>query len=648
VVEKFMRALSFNKLWDTFAFYDLALPALTTLFALQLLRVLLPSFVWYLGDTVGVSYAALGPIALGTFLAAFLAEPFRRVLGSRRALIVSIGGIGLMRLIEQLVQIPAVALVTSAAGIILFTFYFPLYLQRVRVHNANATRKFGRGFLLGIVLDTAIYGAFGTLDLGWQTGLLPLALVAILVAAQWWLLARDPSMPEQFSDVGMTRNLPLVAIGPFIFLMELIFQNIARATTLTGFPPPLAFGLIMLANAIGLVAALFPLVRERSTGFAIFVGVIFLAILASRPDPQRATADFIYFFGNLLLFPFMTLLFSGLYVAKPRYHTMWRSSIANGIGWLLFVLLAFLYYVSYEVRLPFGNNTLPFIAMALFGIAVLVALRRLPNIGAANSWTSATVAFVLLLVPIMIAINFRAPAANPGKGFPVRVMSYNLHNGFSADGKLNPDALAQTIQAANPDIIALQEVERGWLIDSNLDLLDYLSQKLNMPYVFGPTADPVWGNAILSRYPIKETGSAPLPPRTLLIKRGYMWARVDVGGDELFVVVTHFHHIDKDTEIRQQQSPEIVKFWNQRPRTIFMGDLNARPDSKEIAILSDAGLQDAFAEAGTGTGFTWNSAKPDRRIDYLWLSPDLSARDFFIPISMASDHYGVAATVGVK
>ena len=62
-----------SKLWDNETFADLALPALTTLFGLQMLRVLLPSFVWYLGDSVGVSYVMLGPIAIGTFLAAFLA-----------------------------------------------------------------------------------------------------------------------------------------------------------------------------------------------------------------------------------------------------------------------------------------------------------------------------------------------------------------------------------------------------------------------------------------------------------------------------------------------------------------------------------------------------------------------------------------------
>ena len=641
--------ISFPRLWDTDAFLEISLPALTTLFGLQLLRVLLPSFVWYLGDSVGVSYAALGPLALGTFLAAFLAEPFRRALGSRRALITTVAGIGLMRLIEQLVSVPSVDLVVSVVGVILFTFFFPLYLQRTRARAISATRKSARGFLLGIALDTTIYGAFGTLDLSWQSGIFPLLLVAILVGAQWWLLARDPSIPDQPSDVGLGRNLPLAAIGPFIFLMGVIFQNVARATTLTGFPPSMAFGLIVLTNAVGLTAALFPVVRERSTGFAIFVGVAFLAILASRPDPARATADFLYFFGNLLLFPFITLLFAGLSVTKPRYTTMWRSTIANGIGWLLFVLLVFLYYVSYDVRLPIANNNLPFVAMLVVGVAVLAAIRRMPNLDAAGSWTSATLGFALMIVPIIIAINFRAPAATTGTGFPVRVMSYNLHNGFNTDGRLDPEAVARTIQAANPDIVGLQEVERGWMIDSNLDLLTYLSQRLQMPYVFAPTADPVWGNAILSRYPIKETGSTPLPPPTLLIKRGLMWARVDVGnGEELFLIATHYHHIAKDTEIRQQQSPEIVKFWNQRPHTVFLGDLNAEPNSKEVAMLRDGGLQDSFAAVGTGDGLTFYSAKPYQRIDYIWFSPDLSARDFFIPSSTASDHLGIAVTIGLK
>jgi endonuclease/exonuclease/phosphatase family metal-dependent hydrolase len=273
----------------------------------------------------------------------------------------------------------------------------------------------------------------------------------------------------------------------------------------------------------------------------------------------------------------------------------------------------------------------------------------MPNSPVASSTTSATVAFALFVVPLIILANWHDPKPVVGKGFPVRVMTYNLHNGFNTDGRLDPEALAKTIEQANPDIVGLEEVGRGWYIDSSVDLLMWLSRRLGMPYIFGPTADRVWGNAILSRYPIKRWDNVALPPSNLLLKRGFTWARVDVGGgDELLVIETHYHHIEGDTAIRQQQSPAILKFWNQQPRTVFIGDLNASPDSKEIGMLRDGGLQDAFATIGTGNGFSWPSDALNQRIDYIWFSPDLTVRDLLMPPSTASDHLGLAVTVDKK
>jgi endonuclease/exonuclease/phosphatase family metal-dependent hydrolase len=41
----------------------------------------------------------------------------------------------------------------------------------------------------------------------------------------------------------------------------------------------------------------------------------------------------------------------------------------------------------------------------------------------------------------------------------------------------------------------------------------------------------------------------------------------------------------------------------------------------------------------------WPANRPDRRIDYIWLSPDLAATGFAATTSTASDHRGVAVTV---
>jgi len=637
------------RFWNTKSFFELALPALTTMFGLQMLRVLLPSFVWYLGDSVGISYVMLGGVAIGTFALSFLVIPFYRALGLRRALFTVLIGIGLLRLLEQVSTIPSLDLVFSLAGTVLFTFFVPLYLGYVRVQGGSAPRKFGRGFLLGFVLDTTLQGSFHTLDLSWQQISLASIILVLAVIFQLWLTMRLPKIEGEASETNFFGTLPLAAIGPFLFVTEVIFQNIARATTLTGFPMPLAYAFIILVNAIGISAALLPIVAERQTSFAVLVATAFLAFLASRPDSTPGTSDFMFFFGNLLMFPFVTLIFAGLGSHGEINKGLVRLAISNGIGWLLFALMALLYYISYDINIGIPNTWLPPLAVVLVGLAVIEALREMPNLPGAPSTTSATIAFALIIVPIIILMNWHDPKTVTGNGFPVRVMTYNLHSGFNTDGRLDPEAIAQAIEQAKPDIVGLEEVGRGWYIDSSVDLLMWLSRRLGMPYVYGPTADPVWGNAILSRYPIKQWDNVALPPSNLLIKRGFTWARIDVGGgDELMVISTHYYHIENGTLIRQQQSPEIVKFWNQQPRTIFIGDLNGSPDSKEIGMLRDAGLLDSFAEIGKGDGFSWPSDKPNQRIDYIWHSPDLQVRDLIMPQSTASDHLGVAVTVEKK
>lgn len=641
--------MTLPRLWNTRSFFDLALPGLTMMLGLQTLRVLIPTIVWYLGDTLELSSIILGVIALGIFALSFLAIPLYRALGLRRALWVTLLGIGMTRLMEQVLILPALDFLFALVGTVLFTFFIPLYLAYVRVDKLAAPRKFGRGLLLGLVFDTTIHGSFHTLDLSWQQHSFAPIIAVLVVLAQMGLtlyLIRDD---HEATETTLSGSLPLAALGLFIFVTQVIFQNVARATVLTGFPMPQAYAFIVIVNAIGISAALLPIVAERSTVVAVAVGTLFLAWLAWRPTPQAEVADLMFFFGNLLLFPFITLIFASLGAREEINKGITRTAIANGIGWLLFALFTLLYYVSYDINLGFSNRLLPPLAVILIGLAVVGALRVIPHFPMASSTTSATVAFALVLVPLIIWANWHSPEPSVGKGFPVRVMTYNIHNGFNTAGRLDPEAIARVIDQARPDIVALQEVARGWYIDGSVDLAMWLSRRLQMPYVFGPTADCVWGNAILSRYPIKEWKNVPLPPRHLALKRGFLWARIDIGGgDEILLIATHLHHIEKDSAIRQMQMPELVKFWNQRPRTILLGDLNATPDAPEIAMLRNAGLRDAFALAGQGYGFTWPSDKPNQRIDYIWVSPDLTVRNLMMPRSTASDHIGIVVTVEKK
>lgn len=632
--------MSSSELVNRRTLFSLLLPALTTLFGLQMLRILLPSLVWYLGDTVGVSSAILGLVAFGIFLVSFLAAVWQRLWRPQAALLVTAGGLGLLRLAEQISTSPPADLVLAGLGTALFTFFFPIYLGTVHTHDGQAAQRLGLGFLVGLTLDTAVHGACGTLDLSWQRGLVAPLLVLVLVVLQWWALSQTPTPAGRLTEGRLLHLLPLAAMGPFLFLSAIFLQNVARVATLTGWTLPSALALILVADGVGLALARLPIGRPLA-----LVGAAVLTVLMVPQEPSGAAAAAVFFLANALAFPLVAVLFRGLEASADR-ASRWRTAVANGIGWLLFALFAFLYYVAYDLPVGIPNAIFAPLAAALMGLGALgvpsTLLRRSPG----WDWTPVTVAVALLLAPLVLTTVWHTPISSAGEGFPVRVMTYNLHNGFNTGGRLDPEEIARTIEQTGADIVGLQEVERGWYIDGSLDLLGWLSRRLGMPYVYGPTADPVWGNAILSRYPIQEWGNEPLPPRTLLLKRGFLWARVDLGsGDELLFVATHWHHIEEDSEIRQQQAPVMAAFWNGRPGTVLVGDLNAEPDAPEIETLRQAGLGDAFATVGAGTGLSWPSDQPEVRIDYIWFSPDLVVSDLVMPDSTASDHIGIAVTV---
>ena len=181
-------------------------------------------------------------------------------------------------------------------------------------------------------------------------------------------------------------------------------------------------------------------------------------------------------------------------------------------------------------------------------------------------WLALGLSILLLVLPVASVLTWRETKVTAGDGFPIRIMTYNLHNGFNTDGYLDMETLAKVIEKNHPDIIALQEISRGWVISGRLDMLTWLSQRLDMSCVSGPTADPLWGNAILSRFPIIEFNNYELPPRDLFILRGFTSVVIDIGGgDSLQVIATHFHHLEKDSNIRQLQSPVIKQiallFW---------------------------------------------------------------------------------------
>jgi endonuclease/exonuclease/phosphatase family metal-dependent hydrolase len=256
----------------------------------------------------------------------------------------------------------------------------------------------------------------------------------------------------------------------------------------------------------------------------------------------------------------------------------------------------------------------------------------------------------LLLAPALFWVTAPDPvAAAPAAA--VRVMSYNLHFGFDVAGWSDLEATARAIEASGAEVVGLEEVSRGWYVNGSTDMLAWLQRRLRMPYArFAGASDPIWGNAVLSRYPIVGSQVIRLPREGVPLRRNALGVELDLGaGRRLRVVVTHLHHLEgpAGARVRLAQVPRLLDVVAGRPATVLMGDLNAEPGSAEVALLRRAGLTDAFAAAGGGPADerTWPSDRPARRIDYIWLSGDLTASGFVATTSTASDHRGIAVTV---
>ncbi|MGB8707801.1 MAG: endonuclease/exonuclease/phosphatase family protein [Dehalococcoidia bacterium] len=636
---------------------ELTLTAITVLFGMQVLRVLIPGIYWILGSRMGLSAIQLGLIGFAIFVTGFLAGPLSWLTSNRRLIAVTVAGLGLVRLFMQVSwDEPLLNLGLAIIGTILFIIFLPACFEDARLRGSPSVSRYALGLLGGLALDTAINGAFGTYDIVWQAKLLPVLLTLIIFVFQLVLLVgttpaiysvSSKSTAAATGRVSWIRSFTWLAIGPFLFLELVVFQNIPRVATLTGWTLPMAFGLTLLAQLLGLVAAIFVIIKNWRMlwPWAFGAGVILTAALVFAYQPPAGLIALLFVIGQVLVSSIITMVLAGIAssTGKTRRSSLW---IANGVGMILFVLFIAAYYAVYDVNLPYHNPAIELIAggiIAACAIGAVIFEQQKMKVEP-KLWSVSIFALILLVLPLAQIITWRTPTASAGQGLPLSVMTYNLNNGFNTKGKLDIDEIANVIESNRPDIVALQEVSRGWVVNGRLDMLEWLSYRLHMPYVFGPTADPFWGNAILSRYPIVAYSRENLPPPELLIQRGFTVALIDLGNDQrIKVIATQFDNVELDTEIHQQQAQTIIDFWGGLGDTILLGDFSAQPGRQEVVKLYQANLKDSTM--GWKAADTYPSNYSLERIDYIWISPDLSASDVGVLSSTASDHLPVVAVI---
>ena len=224
----------------------------------------------------------------------------------------------------------------------------------------------------------------------------------------------------------------------------------------------------------------------------------------------------------------------------------------------------------------------------------------------------------------------------------MKIMSFNTqHCRNYITRVIDYPVMAEAILRCGADIVGLNEMRAAGEAEGYEPQAENLSQLTGLEHacfaeairVNGPNP---YGNALLSRWPIVHVQTIPVPdpaPEKLgtdwYETRCLLKAKLENG---LTVMVIHFG-LNPDEQVN---AVETVMANLEPEKCVLMGDFNALPDDPVLAPIR-ARMRDA-AEVFDQPKLSFPSDAPDRKIDYIFVSPDIEVIAADIPAIVASDH----------
>ncbi len=250
----------------------------------------------------------------------------------------------------------------------------------------------------------------------------------------------------------------------------------------------------------------------------------------------------------------------------------------------------------------------------------------------------------------------------------LRVLAYNIHHGAGNDDVLDLERIAALIRNLDPDLVALQEVDRVVERTEGVDQAAMLGERTALEPVFGefmPYQGGSYGQAVLSAWPIVESWNHRLPdgaePRSAVTVR----VRSPDTGREIVLADIHFYRTEEerlaqaltlDSLLRATAGPAAGRTPGDGPTAgdtsappaILAGDFNSEPATLVMDTLAGLGWHVVPKD---GSPLTFRSDDPVREIDFLMLRPHerfevLEHRVIDEPV--ASDHSPIFAVLVVR
>ncbi len=223
----------------------------------------------------------------------------------------------------------------------------------------------------------------------------------------------------------------------------------------------------------------------------------------------------------------------------------------------------------------------------------------------------------------------------------MKIMTFNTQHCLNfLEQKIDFPLMAKTILDYGADIIGLNEMRGEGEREDYTDQVPMLSKLTSIPNFYFAKAIDVggknpYGNGLLTKFKITEVKTIPIPDPTEKTgsenyeTRCILKATLENG---LTVLVTHFG-LNPD---EQENAVKTVMENLPQERCILMGDFNVTPDNPVLTPIRERMTDTAhlFKE----NLLSYPSDKPDVKIDYIFVSPDIEVITADIPPIIASDH----------
>lgn len=595
--------------------------AAAVVLGLQAFRVFTSHMFWVVGETS--DRVLLAAIVFGVLILWGVAGPLAWWLGTGHARRISILLLVGMAVVGQVSGSPAADAWIAAIGTIAFGWVLALWV-------ASVGRAAGQGLALAFTADVAIRGVFRTVDAPfsdspWAAGIV--ALLALLALAGGW---RAAGRQAEFG--GPLRSLSLLGLGPAFVVFMAFSGNFGQTAAPSGLD--LRAALIWVAGAATVGLAWSSASAKSGRGMSFIHVAAASAAMAVGAWIAGAVPDSTVS-GLALVGLGLPVVTTALFPEdrKPRTSAWSVSNVT--VGGVVFVALLFIFYSFYAP---------PWVLPGSVGVTVVLALvSSLSRHQAPGKRLVPALAPLLFLPPLIVGLISGAPSSESAPvatDTSLSVMTYNIRQGFGATGRFDLEAVAREIEQRPTDVVGLQEVGRGWVISGAADTLAWLSHRLEMPAYYGANMGDVWGNAVLTRLAVFGASNTHFNSEGR-VPRGFQRISLQTSGAPITILHTHLDHEDDADTVRASQVVRMLEDWGKAPRTILLGDLNATPESVSIRTLTNAG----FVDVSPDGALTYPASAPEERIDYIFVTPDLTVNQAETRESLASDHFPVWASL---